>query len=286
MPRHVSESDWRTFRDLREAALDRFCRRVLEEVQLLSQEASRSSHERYLDVYRLMRARDKELAHAFDDPRRSRMLWQLAAIHRHGLLESAELARLSQATREAIELLANELVRKPNSSPPNGSALSRERRCSTCVRPRRDCDCRGVRQKDAADPEGSDRGVSEEAARLRRSGEGRTEAMRVGKRKRLVARGWAVGDARDFLGLTDEEAAFVELELALAHNLRQRRVKRGMTQTQLAKRLESSQSRVAKMEAGDRSVSLEPARALAAGGWDDTATACEGDRELGSFHAA
>ena len=81
--------------------------------------------------------------------------------------------------------------------------------------------------------------------------------MRAGKKKRLVVRGWAVGDAREFLGLTEEEAAFVELKLALADNLRQRRLKRGMTQTQLARRLESSQSRVAKMESGDRSVSLD-----------------------------
>jgi len=81
--------------------------------------------------------------------------------------------------------------------------------------------------------------------------------MKPGKRKRLVARGWVVGDAREFLGLSDEEAAFVELKLALADNLRHRRMKRGMTQTQLAKRLESSQSRVAKMEAGDRTVSLD-----------------------------
>jgi DNA-binding XRE family transcriptional regulator len=81
--------------------------------------------------------------------------------------------------------------------------------------------------------------------------------MRAGKKKRLVARGWAVGDAREFLRLSEEEAAFVELKLALAENLRQQRLKRGMTQTQLAKRLESSQSRVAKMEAGDRSVSLD-----------------------------
>ncbi len=81
--------------------------------------------------------------------------------------------------------------------------------------------------------------------------------MRAQKKKRLMARGWVVGDARDFLGLSDEEAAFVELKLALSDNLRQRRLKRGMTQIQLAKRLESSQSRVAKMEAGDRSVSLD-----------------------------
>jgi transcriptional regulator with XRE-family HTH domain len=59
------------------------------------------------------------------------------------------------------------------------------------------------------------------------------------------------------LGLSDEEVAFVELKLALAENLKKRRLKRGLTQTQLAKRLESSQSRVAKMEAGDRSVSLD-----------------------------
>jgi DNA-binding XRE family transcriptional regulator len=81
--------------------------------------------------------------------------------------------------------------------------------------------------------------------------------MRTTKKRRLLARGWAVGDAREFLDLTAEEAAFVELKLALADHLRQRRLKRGMTQTQLAKRLESSQSRVAKMEAGDRSVSLD-----------------------------
>jgi DNA-binding XRE family transcriptional regulator len=81
--------------------------------------------------------------------------------------------------------------------------------------------------------------------------------MRAAKKKRLAARGRAVGHAREFLGLSEEEAAFVELKLALADNLRQRRLKRGMTQTQLAKRLESSQSRVAKMEAGDRSVSLD-----------------------------
>ena len=81
--------------------------------------------------------------------------------------------------------------------------------------------------------------------------------MKTAKRKRLVANGWAVGTARDFLGLSDEEAAFVELKLALAEGLKQRRLKEGLTQSQLALKLESSQSRVAKMEAGDRSVSLD-----------------------------
>lgn len=81
--------------------------------------------------------------------------------------------------------------------------------------------------------------------------------MRKEKRSRLEAAGWSVGSAQNFLGLTDEEATFVEVKLALARSLRARRERRRMTQGELAKLIESSQSRVAKMEAGDRSVSLD-----------------------------
>jgi transcriptional regulator with XRE-family HTH domain len=66
-----------------------------------------------------------------------------------------------------------------------------------------------------------------------------------------------VGSAQDFLGLSDQETAFIELKLALAQGLRRRREKLGLTQAQVARLVESSQSRVAKMEAGDRSVSLD-----------------------------
>ncbi len=58
--------------------------------------------------------------------------------------------------------------------------------------------------------------------------------MRIATRKRLTARGWAVGGAREFLKLTEEEAAFVELKLALADGLKELRLKRGLSQTQLA----------------------------------------------------
>ncbi len=81
--------------------------------------------------------------------------------------------------------------------------------------------------------------------------------MEAAKKKRLKASGWIVGDVKAFLGLTDGEAAFIELKLALTDSLKRRRLDLGLTQTQLAKRLESSQSRVAKMEAGDRTVSLD-----------------------------
>jgi DNA-binding XRE family transcriptional regulator len=81
--------------------------------------------------------------------------------------------------------------------------------------------------------------------------------MDAKKRKRLEAAGWTVGEARDFLKLTPDEAALVEMRLALSRNLRERRIEAGLTQTALAKKLGSSQSRVAKLEAGDASVSLE-----------------------------
>jgi DNA-binding XRE family transcriptional regulator len=81
--------------------------------------------------------------------------------------------------------------------------------------------------------------------------------MNAKKRKRLEAAGWAVEDAASFLKLTPEEAALVQMRIALSRSLRERRVAAGLTQTELARQLESSQSRVAKLEAGDPSVSLE-----------------------------
>jgi DNA-binding transcriptional regulator YiaG len=81
--------------------------------------------------------------------------------------------------------------------------------------------------------------------------------MDKAKRKRLEAAGWKVGTAAEFLGLSDEEAAIVELRLRLSDSVRVRRTRLGLSQAAFAKRLGSSQSRVAKMEAADPSVSLD-----------------------------
>ena len=105
------ESDWKVFRELREVALDRFCKRVLDQVDRFRLDASRIYHERYLDVLQLLRKRNEELARAFDDPRRSRMIEQLTAIQAYGLLEADELARLTPRTRATIEALAEEFAR-------------------------------------------------------------------------------------------------------------------------------------------------------------------------------
>jgi predicted XRE-type DNA-binding protein len=81
--------------------------------------------------------------------------------------------------------------------------------------------------------------------------------MKPEKRKRLEEKGWRVGTAGDFLGLSAQESAFVELRLKLADAVRELRKEKHLTQSQLAKLLGSSQSRVAKVEAAEESVSVD-----------------------------
>jgi DNA-binding XRE family transcriptional regulator len=81
--------------------------------------------------------------------------------------------------------------------------------------------------------------------------------MNTAKRKKLESAGWKVGSAAEFLGLTLEEELLVEMKLAFAERIKERRQKLDITQQQFAKKLGSSQSRVAKIEKADRSVSME-----------------------------
>lgn len=81
--------------------------------------------------------------------------------------------------------------------------------------------------------------------------------MKKPKADRIRAGGWKIGDAQEFLGLSDEEAALIEVKLALADCVREERLRQNLTQTALAKRIGSSQSRVAKLEAGESAVSLD-----------------------------
>ena len=81
--------------------------------------------------------------------------------------------------------------------------------------------------------------------------------MRKSKKAKLEAAGWVVGSVKEFLGLSEADAVLIEMKLALSRSLRDRRKKQGLSQVQLAERLQSSQSRVAKMEAGGPSVSMD-----------------------------
>lgn len=81
--------------------------------------------------------------------------------------------------------------------------------------------------------------------------------MNSAKKKRLEAKGWKVGDTAEFLNLSSEETAYIELKLALSKGLQDLRKSKKLTQIDLAKRIKSSQSRVAKMESADSSVTVD-----------------------------
>src|SRR3972149_2490869 len=81
--------------------------------------------------------------------------------------------------------------------------------------------------------------------------------MHPAKQKKLKSRGWKTGTVRDFLELSSGEAAYIELKLTLSESLKQQRQHKQLSQVEFARRIRSSQSRIAKMEAGDPSVSLD-----------------------------
>lgn len=81
--------------------------------------------------------------------------------------------------------------------------------------------------------------------------------MKVNKRKKLENAGWRVSSAEEFLGLSQEESDYIEMKLALSEALKEERTKKKLSQVELARMIESSQSRVAKMEAADPSVSID-----------------------------
>jgi DNA-binding XRE family transcriptional regulator len=77
------------------------------------------------------------------------------------------------------------------------------------------------------------------------------------KRKNLKANGWQIGSTKEFLRLSEQENAYIELKLTLGVNLKKFRLEKRLTQNDLAKILKSNQSHIAKMEAGDPSVSID-----------------------------
>lgn len=77
------------------------------------------------------------------------------------------------------------------------------------------------------------------------------------KKERLAEKGWKTGSVAEFLDLSAEESAYIEMKFALSEKLRERRRRKKLTQAELAKAIESSQSRVAKMEAGDPTVTID-----------------------------
>jgi hypothetical protein len=100
------ERDWKVFRDVRTAALERFCERILSEITRIAKDTSTSGHERYLLIYQLVNDRDADIAATFNDFRRSTALRQLAMMQTLDVLSAEELARFSSDTQASVKGLS------------------------------------------------------------------------------------------------------------------------------------------------------------------------------------
>lgn len=105
MPREIKKTDWKLLRQLHPVALGRFCQPVLSEIEGIDTDSAKSFHQRYLDIFDVIQSRNEDIAHTFDNPRRSTALMQLAAIRSQGLLTDEEFQQFSEETRTLIEVL-------------------------------------------------------------------------------------------------------------------------------------------------------------------------------------
>jgi len=108
MAQDISEADWQLFRQLHPLALERFCERALAEVSRLAGTAGKSAQERYLAVFKLLERRDKELAEAFNDFRRSTARRQLAILRARHLVTDEEVARFTAETQAVLQVFLGE----------------------------------------------------------------------------------------------------------------------------------------------------------------------------------
>jgi hypothetical protein len=98
----IKESDWKIFKELQPFALQRYCEGIMEEVGQIISDTKRDSHERYIEMYKIVRDGDKKLAQMFDHFSRSKALFQLVLYYGDNLINDEELSQLSEDSRERI----------------------------------------------------------------------------------------------------------------------------------------------------------------------------------------
>jgi hypothetical protein len=105
VPRTIAEADWKVLRRIHPLALERYCERVLAEIQRVTHKRAQTTRQRYLEIFKIVEQRDREMSEIFNDPRRSNALTMLARIRAAGMLTEDEFSRLSPETRSDVELL-------------------------------------------------------------------------------------------------------------------------------------------------------------------------------------
>ena len=104
LSRTISEGDWKVFRELRQGALERLCDKILTEAKAAIERPGKSSHAKYLALWKLIEDRDEDVARGFNDFCRSTAFMQIGIIHSMGLFTGEELRRFSSETLQIIEL--------------------------------------------------------------------------------------------------------------------------------------------------------------------------------------
>lgn len=98
----MKESEWKKFKNLKEICLEHYCKAVIEETKEICEVNEKSSHEKYIDLYQMIRKRDKDLGKAFDGLSRSQAYYQLMMMYRMGLVEENELEAFEPKTKNNI----------------------------------------------------------------------------------------------------------------------------------------------------------------------------------------
>lgn len=116
--REIKESDWKFLRQMHTVALERFCAQILLEIQRINSDNAKSFHQKYLDIFKVLYRRDKEMAETFDGLRRSRAMSQLASRKDRGLVTEDDFLCSSQETRDAVDRMLG--ARRSIGNPRNG----------------------------------------------------------------------------------------------------------------------------------------------------------------------
>src|SRR5947209_5757827 len=101
----IKESDWKIVRRLHKVALERFCKRGVEQIRAAVSSRDGDDYERFIKIYKLVNKRDREIARIFNNPRRSQAIFILTSLMEEHLLTDDVFSQLSPETRAAVELI-------------------------------------------------------------------------------------------------------------------------------------------------------------------------------------
>ncbi len=103
----ITQSDWKKFKRVRDLALDRLCKRALDDVTKTASNDLESNHERYLSIYKKIKTYDKQIAKAFDTLSRSKVMSQMLMFVSMNLLDDSELEQFSDEFRADLARLSS-----------------------------------------------------------------------------------------------------------------------------------------------------------------------------------